>query len=88
MKRRDLSRFAAEKGPNMQLRTHLHRARRLLARFHSDERGAEGLEKLLILAAIIIPLLGVLIFFRDAISEWVFGKWGEIQDEADSSPIP
>src|SRR5688572_6984909 len=32
-----------------------------LARLHRDERGAEGLEKLLIIGAIVIPLLALLI---------------------------
>jgi len=42
------------------------------------------LEKLLILAAIVLPLLGVLIWFRNDIKEWVSGLWqqqkGESQD--------
>lgn len=66
--------------------------RELLARLHRDERGAEAVEKLLILAAIALPLLGVLIIFRDRISEWVEAKWADIagktaQPEPDL-PIP
>ena len=49
----------------------------LLKRLHADERGAEGLEKLLIVAAIVLPLLGLLIVFRDAIKGWVTSVWGE-----------
>ena len=49
----------------------------LLKRLHADERGAEGLEKLLIVAAIVLPLLGLLIVFRDAIKSWVTSVWGE-----------
>jgi len=49
----------------------------LLKRLHADERGAEGLEKLLIVAAIVLPLLGLLIIFRDAIKEWVSTIWEE-----------
>ena len=52
--------------------------RGLLVRLHRDEQGAEGIEKLLIIAAIILPLLGVLIIFRDKITEWVGAKWGDI----------
>jgi len=44
---------------------------------HRDERGAEGLEKLLIIAAIVLPLLGLLILFRDKIRDWVVGIWEE-----------
>ena len=50
----------------------------VLLRFHRDEQGAEGLEKLLIVAAIVLPLLGVLIFFRGAINEWVTNSWGTV----------
>jgi Flp pilus assembly pilin Flp len=49
----------------------------LLKRLHADERGAEGLEKLLIVAAIVLPLLGLLIIFRDAIKDWVGQIWEE-----------
>jgi hypothetical protein len=56
-------------------------------RLYACERGAEGLEKLLIIGAIVIPLLGVLIFFRNEISQWVEGLWGDIQDDADADPL-
>lgn len=58
-------------------RSKLAAARRVLTRLHRDERGAEGLEKLLIVAAIVLPLLGVLIFFRDDLEEWVRGEWDD-----------
>lgn len=48
-----------------------------------DERGAEGLEKLLILALLVLPLLFVLIFFGEEIKEWMSGKWEDVKDEAD-----
>ena len=47
---------------------------------HADERGAEGLEKLLIIIAIVLPLLGALIFFRDQIKDWVTNTWNEAVD--------
>lgn len=50
----------------------------------SDEQGAEGLEKLLIIAAIVLPLLGLLIFFRGEIMEWVRGNWDTAKDDADN----
>jgi Flp pilus assembly pilin Flp len=53
-----------------------------LKRLHADERGAEGLEKLLIIAAIVLPLLGLLIIFRDAIKDWVSSIWEEARDKA------
>jgi len=48
--------------------------------FHNDERGAEGLEKLLIIAAIVLPLLAMLIFMRDWITEWVGGDAQEVRE--------
>jgi Flp pilus assembly pilin Flp len=53
--------------------------RSLVARLHRDERGAEGVEKLLLIAAIVLPLLGVLIIFRDDITKWVEEKWTDIK---------
>jgi len=62
-----------------------------LKRLHRDERGAEGLEKLLIIAAIVLPLLGILILFRNEIKEWVVNIWQEATEDAagtwdDSTP--
>ena len=59
----------------------------LLKRLHEDDRGAEGLEKLLIIAVIVLPLLGLLIWFRNDISEWVGGLWSQIKGEA-QTPLP
>ncbi len=55
-----------------------------LKQLHADERGAEGLEKLLIVAAIVLPLLGLLIFFRDEIREWVMDIWDRARGEAEN----
>jgi len=62
------------------------RLRETLTRLHQDERGAEGLEKLLIIAAIILPLLGLLIIFRNTIGEWVGSIWGEVEDSGSYTP--
>ena len=56
-------------------------------RLYRSEDGAEGLEKLLIIGAIVIPLLGVLIFFRNEISEWVSGAWEDVRDDVDDIPV-
>lgn len=50
---------------------------------HRDERGAEALEKILIFAAIAIPLLGVLIFFRGKISELLGTSWSNMTGQGD-----
>ena len=46
-----------------------------LKRLHRDERGAEGLEKLLIIAAVALPLLGILIWFSKDLMSWVRNLW-------------
>lgn len=71
---------------NRKAPSRLARVRRLLARLHADEQGAEGLEKLLIIAAIVIPLLGLLIVFRNELTEWVRGGWDDIRNDADNLP--
>ena len=42
-----------------------------LAALHRDEGGADMVEYILIIAAIGLPLLGVLIWFRKDIATWV-----------------
>jgi Flp pilus assembly pilin Flp len=62
----------------------LKRAGKTLSRLHRDESGAEGLEKLLIIAAIVLPLLGLLIFFRNEIKDWVRDLWDTQRTEAEN----
>jgi len=52
-----------------------------LLALHRDERGAEGLEKILILAAVALPLLALLIAFRKKINAWVNDIWETTADE-------
>jgi len=62
------------------------RAKTLALKLHRDERGAEGIEKLLILAAIALPLLGLLLFFRNDLWEWVEGIWDDVKGEGQDNP--
>lgn len=50
-------------------------------RLYQCEQGAEGLEKLLIVGAVVLPLLGVLIYFRGALVELLQGAWGDVEDD-------
>jgi len=56
-----------------------------LKRLDRDETGAQGLEILLIVAAIVLPLLGLLIIFRNEIRDWVVGIWEKARGEAESN---
>ena len=66
------------------MRAMMQRFRHTVRRLYRDEQGAEGLEKLLILALVVLPLLAVLIFFAGDIKEWMTGKWEDVKDEADT----
>ncbi len=54
----------------------------LVRRLHGDDRGAEGLEKLLIIAAIVLPMLALLIFFGKDLKEWVTNLWEQVKTDA------
>ena len=58
----------------------------LLGRLHRSEQGAEGLEKILIIAAIVIPLLGILLIYRRTITEWVGQSWNDMTGQAQNQP--
>lgn len=58
--------------------------KKMIAQFKAmlrDERGAEGLEKILLIGALILPLLGILIYFKGEITEWMSGIWGNVKDD-------
>lgn len=59
----------------------LNRLLNAMQRLHADEGGAEGLEKLLIVGAIVLPLLGLLIFFRNELRDWVEGLWQTVSGQ-------
>ncbi len=56
-----------------------------LKRLERDETGSQGLEILLIIAAIMLPLLGLLIILRNELRVWVVGIWEKILGEADKN---
>lgn len=52
---------------------------------YHDDQGAEGLEKLLIIAAVALPLLAVLLFFSGELREWVQTNWESVTGNADTN---
>lgn len=60
----------------------LNSLKNTLMRLHKSEQGAEGLEKLLLLAALILPLLGILIFLvSQYMVPWLQDEWNQVQDD-------
>lgn len=52
-----------------------------LARLNRDEQGADMVEYALIILAIALPLIGVIIIFRDELWELITGQWEDVQGE-------
>lgn len=53
---------------------------RKLVRLHRDESGAEMLEYILIVAVVALPMVGILLWFRDEITDWVKDIWEDVRD--------
>lgn len=53
--------------------------RELAVKLHGNENGAEaGLERILLVAFIALPLLGLLIYFRDDIAKKIKDLWSSV----------
>lgn len=50
----------------------------VLRRFHEDELGAPELSTILLIAFIVLPLLGLLIMYRDKIAEKTSELWDQV----------
>lgn len=68
------------------MKASMTRIRQGLHRLLKDDRGAEGLEKLLIIGAIVLPLLGVLLIFRERIVEMLRSRWEDVEGDLDTPP--
>ena len=55
----------------------LRRMKARLGALHRDEQGADLVEYILIIAAIALPLLGVIIWFRKDLARWI----GEVYED-------
>lgn len=55
-----------------------HKLQAALGRIHRDEQGDEGVNKILIIAMIVIPLVIVLIAFGDAIVDFFETQWANL----------
>jgi Flp pilus assembly pilin Flp len=62
------------------------RAGRLLRRIHEDEQGANMVEYILVIAAVALPLLGVVIWFWKDIAMWAAQLYGNTKGGGDTDP--
>ena len=56
---------------------------RVLRKLHRDERGADMVEYILIIAAIALPLLAIVLIFRNQIWEWMQSLFEDIKSDAE-----
>jgi len=55
-----------------------------LAALHRDEQGDEGVNKILIIALIAIPLVIILLVFGKKIAEWFSEAWNNLSGNKDA----
>jgi Flp pilus assembly pilin Flp len=58
----------------------------LLKRLNKDETGSVKVEYLLIIAAIVLPLLGILIWYRNNITTWLQSGWAAVSGRGVTNP--
>jgi Flp pilus assembly pilin Flp len=56
---------------------------RTVRALHRDERGADMVEYVLLVAAVALPLLGIFLIFREQLWEMFGGFWERIMGRAD-----
>lgn len=49
-----------------------------LRSLHKDEQGADMIEYVLIVAAVALPILALIIYFKDDLVSWVEDQWSNI----------
>jgi Flp pilus assembly pilin Flp len=67
--------------------TLLERLKHRLGQLHRDEQGADLIEYILIIAAIALPLLGVIIYFKNDLAEWISESYDEVKGDAETNPL-
>ncbi|MCG3180085.1 MAG: hypothetical protein BIFFINMI_02439 [Phycisphaerae bacterium] len=65
----------------------LSRVKRTLVRFLNDDGGDVKIEYLLLLAVIALPLLGLLIWYRDDLGKWLGQKWEQYRTPGQGDPV-
>ena len=66
------------------MRKKMNEIKQAVVELWHDDRGAEGLEKLLIVGAVALPLLAVLVYFSGTLREWVVAHWLDVNETQES----
>jgi Flp pilus assembly pilin Flp len=66
-----------------QMKQLTRRIKRGLAALHRDEGGADMVEYILVMAAIALPIVAIVIWFRDDIADWAKGLWEEAKEDSE-----
>lgn len=61
----------------------LEALKKKLTLLHRDEQGVDMIEYILIVAAIALPLLAVIIWFRKDIADWIREQYDNIKGSAE-----
>ena len=60
-----------------------NRAGRLARRVYRDEQGANMVEYILIIAAVALPILAIVLLYRNDLMEWVQRGWRTVTGTSD-----
>ena len=66
----------------------LKKAYNKIKTLHSDEQGADLIEYVLIIAAIALPVLLLIIFFKDDIKAWIVEEYETVKSHNDTHDDP
>ena len=59
----------------------MNKLKTMMGRMHRDEKGADLVEYVLIIAAVALPVLGIIIWFKDEISTWIGESYDKVRDD-------
>jgi Flp pilus assembly pilin Flp len=57
----------------------MNKLKTMMGRMHRDEKGADLVEYVLIIAAIALPVLGILIWFKKEIGDWIKEAFDDVK---------
>ena len=63
----------------------ISRLKRELLALHRDEKGADMIEYVLIIAAVALPVLGIIVWFWQDIQEWFKGGYEDLKSDVDGA---